>query len=208
MTTAPRSPPAFDNGMEFFSTFGGNPVSCAAGLAVLDVMRGRAAPGARRGGSGATSSRGCEGLAGRHPVIGDVRGSGLFLGVELVRDRRRSSRRPREAAYVVERLRERGVLAGTDGPYHNVIKIRPPLCFSESRRRPLRGRPRCCPLRGPRPNRLIFRLLSSDRSYPCSWLTSRGGERRGAESSERLSAPPRSDPKGRRWEISVARAFS
>ena len=57
--------------------------------------------------------------------------AGLFLGVELVRTARPSSRRREQAAYVVNRLRERGVLAGTDGPHHNVLKLRPPLVFSE-----------------------------------------------------------------------------
>jgi len=121
---------AFDNGMEFFSTFGGNPVACAAGLAVLDVLEDEGLPArARRVGEhllGALRS-----LQERRPLIGDVRGAGLFLGVELVRDRTTLEPATHEAAYVVERLRERGVLTGTDGPFHNVIKLRPPLVFSE-----------------------------------------------------------------------------
>jgi 4-aminobutyrate aminotransferase-like enzyme len=68
----------------------------------------------------------------RHAIVGDVRGSGLFLGVELVRDRLTLEPAAAEAAYVVNRLRERGILTGTDGPQHNVIKIRPPLVFSEN----------------------------------------------------------------------------
>jgi 4-aminobutyrate aminotransferase-like enzyme len=67
----------------------------------------------------------------RRPLIGDVRGSGLFLGIELVRDRATRSPATEEAAYVVERLRDLGVLTGTDGPLHNVLKARPPLIFSE-----------------------------------------------------------------------------
>ncbi len=122
---------SFANGMEFFSTFGGNPVACAAGLAVLDVMRDeRLQERALRVGGHFVA--GLKRLAGRHPIIGDVRGSGLFLGVELVRDRRTLEPAGPEAAYVVERLRERGILAGTDGAFHNVIKVRPPLCFSEA----------------------------------------------------------------------------
>jgi len=65
----------------------------------------------------------------RFPVIGDVRGSGLFLGVELVRDRATLEPATAEASFVVNRLRDRGVLIGTDGPYHNVLKIRPPMPF-------------------------------------------------------------------------------
>ena len=74
---------------------------------------------------------GLRGLQEAHPVIGDVRGAGLFLGVELVRDRASLEPAADEAAYVVDRMRERGVLTGTDGPHHNVLKLRPPLVFSE-----------------------------------------------------------------------------
>jgi 4-aminobutyrate aminotransferase-like enzyme/Ser/Thr protein kinase RdoA (MazF antagonist) len=130
VTTEPVAA-SFANGMEFFSTFGGNPVACAAGLAVLDVVEEEGLQErARR--VGGRLAAGLERLAGRHPIIGDVRGSGLFLGIELVRDRRTLEPAGTEASYVVERLRELGVLTGTDGPFHNVIKIRPPLCFSEA----------------------------------------------------------------------------
>ena len=71
-------------------------------------------------------------LVGRYPIIGDVRGSGLFLGIELVRDRETLEPAAEETAFVVNRLREEGILAGTEGPLHNVIKIRPPMPFSES----------------------------------------------------------------------------
>lgn len=70
-------------------------------------------------------------LAGRHALIGDVRGSGLFLGVDLVRDRATRAAATEEAGYVVNRLRDCGILAGTDGPQHNVLKLRPPLVFTE-----------------------------------------------------------------------------
>jgi 4-aminobutyrate aminotransferase-like enzyme len=66
----------------------------------------------------------------RHPIVGDVRGSGLFLGVELVRDRTTLEPAGSEASYVANRLREMGILLGTDGPYHNVVKIRPPMPFN------------------------------------------------------------------------------
>jgi 4-aminobutyrate aminotransferase-like enzyme/Ser/Thr protein kinase RdoA (MazF antagonist) len=122
---------AFDNGMEFFSTFGGNPVSCAVGLAVLDVVRdeGLQANALRMG--DLLIREFCE-LQRHHPLIGDVRGSGLFLGLDLVLSQTTREPAPDHASYVVNRLREEGILAGTDGPYHNVIKLRPPLIFSET----------------------------------------------------------------------------
>jgi 4-aminobutyrate aminotransferase-like enzyme len=122
---------AFDNGMEFFSTFGGNTVSCAVGLAVLDVVRDEQL---QRHASevGASLFTGLRSLADRHSIIGDVRGSGLFLGVELVRDRETLEPAGPEAGFVANRMRERGILLGTDGPYHNVVKIRPPMPFTAS----------------------------------------------------------------------------
>jgi 4-aminobutyrate aminotransferase-like enzyme len=131
LVTTPEIADAFDNGMEFFSTFGGNPVACAAGLAVLDVLRDeRLQERALR--VGGRLLAGLRGLVDRHPIVGDARGAGLFLGVELVRDRATLEPAPAAAAYVVNRLRESGILAGTDGPYHNVIKIRPPLPFGDA----------------------------------------------------------------------------
>ncbi|HEY1366077.1 MAG TPA: aminotransferase class III-fold pyridoxal phosphate-dependent enzyme [Gaiellaceae bacterium] len=122
---------AFANGMEWFSTFGGNPVSCAVGLAVLDVIRDERLQ-ARALATGATLVEGLGALAARHELIGDVRGAGLFMGVELVRDREAKAPATDEAAAVVERARERGVLLSTDGPFHNVLKVKPPLVFAEA----------------------------------------------------------------------------
>jgi 4-aminobutyrate aminotransferase-like enzyme/Ser/Thr protein kinase RdoA (MazF antagonist) len=131
VVTTPEIAASFDNGMEFFSTFGGNPVACAAGLAVLDVMRDeRLQENAAR--VGGRLLQGLRELAARHSVVGDVRGSGLFLGVELVRDRATLEPAGEEASYVVDRLRDKGVLAGTDGPHHNVIKLRPPLVVADA----------------------------------------------------------------------------
>jgi 4-aminobutyrate aminotransferase-like enzyme/Ser/Thr protein kinase RdoA (MazF antagonist) len=122
---------SFANGMEFFSTFGGNPVACAAGLAVLDVLEeGHLQEQALH--VGRYFMAGLKRLEARHALIGDVRGSGLFLGVDLVRDRATRAAATEEAGYVVNRLRDCGILAGTDGPQHNVLKLRPPLVFSEA----------------------------------------------------------------------------
>jgi 4-aminobutyrate aminotransferase-like enzyme/Ser/Thr protein kinase RdoA (MazF antagonist) len=117
---------AFDNGMEFFSTFGGSTAACAAGLATLratidDGLQAHALA------VGKHLLAALRRLQARVDLIGDVRGSGLFIGVELVRDRRTLEPATEEAAAVVNRMRDLGVLAGTDGPHHNVIKIRGPM---------------------------------------------------------------------------------
>lgn len=121
----------FDNGMEFFSTFGGNPVACAAGLAVLEVLEEEGLQDrARIVGDHLTGV--LLGLAARHPVLGDVRGMGLFQGVELVADPVERTPAPELASYLVDRLAGSGVLTGTDGPDHNVVKIRGPLVVDEA----------------------------------------------------------------------------
>jgi 4-aminobutyrate aminotransferase-like enzyme/Ser/Thr protein kinase RdoA (MazF antagonist) len=128
--TTPQIAASFDNGMEFFSTFGGNPVACAAGLAVLDVLEEEhLQERALRVGNHLKTS--LQTLQQKFPPIGDVRGSGLFLGLDLVLNRETRAPAPLQAAYVVNRLRECGILTGTDGPHHNVIKLRPPLIISE-----------------------------------------------------------------------------
>ncbi|HBL26115.1 MAG TPA: hypothetical protein DD490_04690 [Acidobacteria bacterium] len=131
VVTTPAVAASFDNGMEFFSTFGGNPVACAAGLAVLDVVEEEGLQEhARRLGDRLLA--GLRDLQSRHALVGDVRGLGLFLGAELVRDRETLEPAGEEAGHVADRLRERGILAGTDGPHHNVLKIRPPLILQEN----------------------------------------------------------------------------
>lgn len=124
--TTPAVAASFNNGMEFFSTFGGSTAACVAGSATLQVVieeelqRNALLVGARMlSGLGA--------LVNEFEVVGDVRGSGLFLGVEFVRDRRTLEPAPGEAAFVVNRMRHHGVLVGTDGPFHNVLKVRGPM---------------------------------------------------------------------------------
>lgn len=129
VVTTPEIAASFNTGMEYFNTFGGNPVSCAAGLAVLDVIRDeKLQMNAFEVGSG--FKQGLEKLRSRHSLIGEVRGLGLFLGVELVLDRNTLCPATTEASYVAERMKEKGILISTDGPYRNVLKVKPPLCFT------------------------------------------------------------------------------
>jgi len=122
---------SFANGMEYFNTFGGNPVSCAIGLKVLEII---ARDGLLKNASaiGADLLGRMRALMDKHAVIGDVRGLGLMLGIDLVKDRRNKEPATERAGRVVERCREFGVLMGTDGPYDNVIKMRPALIFSRA----------------------------------------------------------------------------
>lgn len=126
VVTTPEIAGSFDNGMEYFNTFGGNPVSCAVGMAVLDVLE-REGLQHRALETGNRFAASLQSLAERHAVVGEVRGSGLFIGVELVRDRSTLEPASDETSYVVERMRERGILTSLDGLLHNVIKIKPPL---------------------------------------------------------------------------------
>jgi 4-aminobutyrate aminotransferase-like enzyme len=119
---------SFDNGMRFFSTFGGNTVSCAIGLEVLKVIDDENLQGhAAMVGDRLVAELGT--LMGRHEIIGDVRGCGLFVGVELVLDRTTLEPAAAAAGYLMNRMREEGVLVTVDGPLRNVIKIKPPMRF-------------------------------------------------------------------------------
>jgi len=121
---------AFNNGMEFFSTFGGNPVACAAALAVLDVVESEKLQ-ANAKNLGTQFLNALKELQQRYELIGDVRGEGFFLGVELVKDRKTLAPATQEASYIVNRLRENHILAGTDGPLHNVLKFRPSMVLEQ-----------------------------------------------------------------------------
>jgi 4-aminobutyrate aminotransferase-like enzyme len=131
VVTTPEIAQSFANGMEYFNTFGGNPVSCAAGLAVLDVIRDEELQN-NAAEVGDYLKHGLQQLQSKHSLIGDVRGIGLFIGLELVRDRGTLEPADWEAALLVERMKDRGILLSTDGPFHNVIKIKPPIIFSKA----------------------------------------------------------------------------
>lgn len=119
----------FTRRVDFFSTFGGNPVSAAAALATLTVIeRDRLQDNARE--TGDFLRAGIKALARRHQMIGDVRGSGLMTGVDIVADRATRAPSPQEARRITNRMRELGVLVGIDGPHGNVLKVRPPLPFA------------------------------------------------------------------------------
>jgi 4-aminobutyrate aminotransferase-like enzyme/Ser/Thr protein kinase RdoA (MazF antagonist) len=122
---------AFAATTTFFSTFGGNPVACAAGLAVLDVIEDEALV-QRSADVGRFLRSALEQLAARHEAIGDVRGRGLMIGVQLVTER--ASRTPNGdlAKRVRDEMAERGVLIGTTGRDGSTLKIRPPLCLTRA----------------------------------------------------------------------------
>lgn len=131
LTVRPEVLAAFGRECRYFNTFGGNPVAMAAGIAVMDVIeREDLVANAQRIGR-YLRARLVE-LATRHPLIGDVRGAGLFIGVELVSDRATQAPATAETARVVNALRERGVLLSGTGEHANTLKIRPPLVFSEA----------------------------------------------------------------------------
>jgi len=113
---------------ELFSTFGGNPVACAAALAVLAVIEEEGLTG-NAAAMGEYLTEGLLALQARHPLIGDVRGEGLLLGVELVEDPQARAPATARAGAVAEAMRDRGILLGATGPAGNVLKIRPPLVF-------------------------------------------------------------------------------
>ncbi|WP_201863048.1 aminotransferase class III-fold pyridoxal phosphate-dependent enzyme [Microvirga soli] len=127
--TTPAIAASFANGMEFFSTFGGSTLACVIGREVLRVVDEENLQ-AQALDVGTFMLDGLRGLQDDHVIIGDVRGSGLFIGVELVEDRDTLKPAQKTASYIVNRLREHRILIGTDGPFDNVLKIRPPLCFT------------------------------------------------------------------------------
>lgn len=122
---------SFDNGMEFFSSFGGNPVSCEIGMAVLDVIEEENLQqnALETGEYFMTLLRDFQK---EFPVIGDVRGSGLFIGVEFIKDPETLEPNTELAQFLKNKFRENFILVSTDATYDNVIKMKPPLCFNKS----------------------------------------------------------------------------
>lgn len=119
---------AFANGMEYFNTFGGNPVSCAIGNEVLKVIkRERLQENALT--TGGYLKAHLNALKAQFPIIADVRGQGLFLGFELCD----SQKNPltSQAAYLTDRMKTLGILLSPDGPDHNVMKLKPPIIFNQ-----------------------------------------------------------------------------
>ena len=116
--------------MEWFSSTGGNPVSCAIGNAVLDVIEEEELL-EKAEKLGRYFMAGLEKLQQKYPVIGDVRGRGLFIGIDFVSDSETLQPNAEEASRVVIEMRDRGVLLSIDGPLHNVIKIKPPMVLTK-----------------------------------------------------------------------------
>jgi len=128
VVTRPEILEAFCSKVGYFNTFGGSPVAAAVGQAVLDVIEQEGLmSNAMRVGD--YLKGGLTQLSTQHPEIGDVRGAGLYVGVEIVQDSR-GSPAPERAAAIINALRDRHVLIGAAGRFGNVLKIRPPLCFS------------------------------------------------------------------------------
>lgn len=128
VVTTPAIAEAFSRKFHYFNTFGGNPVSTAVGMAVLDVIEGEDVLRSVHEVGGFLAD-GLRKLAAQWPLVGDVRGKGLFYGLELVRDRVSLEPARGEAAQISDMLRHRGILTGVSGPHSNVLKIRPPLVF-------------------------------------------------------------------------------
>ena len=121
----------FANGMEYFNTFGGSQVSCSVGMAVIDVIENEnLIQNASKTGNWLKNK--LEELKSSFPLIGDVRGEGFFLGIELVLDPKTKEPAPMHASYLVERMKSRKILLSTEGPGHNVIKFKPPMVFSRN----------------------------------------------------------------------------
>ena len=130
VVTTPEIAKAFDNGLEYFNSFGGNPVSCAIGMAVLDIIEAESLQKHAQD-LGNYILKGWRELQQQYSSIGDVRGMGLFLGLELIKDSQSLEAHPALAAALVDKMYQRGILLSADGPQYNVIKFKPPMVFTK-----------------------------------------------------------------------------
>ena len=120
----------FNNGMEYFNSFGGNPVSCAVGNAVLEIIENEQLQKHAQD-VGKYFLNSLNFIKKNHPnLISEVRGRGLFIGIDFIKNLKNEPNK-RLALLIVSKLRNQGILLSTDGPYHNVIKIKPPLPFTK-----------------------------------------------------------------------------
>ncbi|MEZ4904874.1 MAG: aminotransferase class III-fold pyridoxal phosphate-dependent enzyme [Spirosomataceae bacterium] len=118
---------AFANGMEYFNTFGGNPVSCAIGKKVLEVIKAEnLQENAYQ--TGEYLKKQLRDLQKNYPILANIRGEGLFLGIELVNKYKIPL--PQQTDYLANRMKDHKILMSVDGPQHTVLKIKPPICFS------------------------------------------------------------------------------
>ena len=129
---------SFETGMEFFSSFRGNPVSCAIGQAVLDTLDEEKLPENAKEVGGYLLGL-FRDLVRKNEVCGDARGEGLFLGLELVKDKESKKPNTELASLIQNKLKENGIIVGTDGPFVNVIKVKPPICFTKENADELAG---------------------------------------------------------------------
>lgn len=130
VTTKEIAEAFYSSGVEYFNTYGGNPVSLAVGLAVLDVIEKEDLQGnATRVGNYLLEL--LKEQKAKHPLIGDIRGLGLFIGIDLVKEHQTRSPATAEAQHVIYKMKENRVLLSADGPHRNVLKIKPPMCFTE-----------------------------------------------------------------------------
>jgi 4-aminobutyrate aminotransferase-like enzyme len=122
---------AFNNGLEYFNTYGGNPVSMATGISVLDIIENEQMQSHALE-VGNYFMEELRKVQKQYPIIDDVRGHGLFIGAELVRDPISKTPAVPEIDIIVNKMKARGFLLSTDGPLHNVLKIKPPMTFSKA----------------------------------------------------------------------------
>ncbi|XP_053393427.1 5-phosphohydroxy-L-lysine phospho-lyase-like isoform X1 [Mercenaria mercenaria] len=118
-------------GMQYFNTFGGNPVSCAIALAVYDVIEKEGLQKHALEVGNYMKAQAAK-LMEKYSIIGDIRGHGLFIGIDFVRNRKTREPATEEAKYIIKKMKEDyKILLSTDGPYDNVLKMKPPMCFSK-----------------------------------------------------------------------------